>query len=328
MDVFGNAIKTIKGVEPVTSISFDLNEEYMGYTTTKGVVQIVNLFNDVVSNSVIKQNINAIKLDPLYNPATGQFVCGLDSSCVLYSKGWFGLNSIVLSTDKVFSVDWFGKYLTWSTIKSTTVYNPLKQLIVGVVENESKQEVCWDDEKRFLVGCLQKVKVCFIVDLGEGKEGVEVKFTLTTDYIISGVAPFDNDILVLGYKNVDGTDEKGSPEIHILNTLGEELGNDLISMSGSNAKLKFQNAILKSDRMYYISSTEDIIIAKPRDHKDHFEFLFDTKEYSLAIEFLQSHKNLYSDSEHRVDLLKVGKVFIDELFEVKDFVKLCNGNYC
>lgn len=180
---------------------------------------------------------------------------------------------------------------------------------------------------------------------------VEITKIFQLDCAISGLAPYGDDLLVLAYltESEDGSDEDDDsdpessrafrrkagqrPELRIINPItGEEKSSDVLSLSGFErlncndyrlipsyeAPKKSTNRASKEAKadlgqsLFYVVSPREIIIARPRDHKDHINWLLDQKKFETAL----GHVEAMGPAEAKAqgfDAVLIGRDYLSHL---------------
>lgn len=157
-----------------------------------------------------------------------------------------------------------------------------------------------------------------------------------TDYIVCGIAPFNNTLLLLAYILEDDTadvDENTQdpamqrrrrafqPELHIMNEDNEEISADVLALHGyehyqaNDYVLEF----LDEEDMFYVLGPKDLVAARPRDYNDHIEWLMDHEKYGEAFDAAMDAEKQYGGS--RFDVGEIGQTYLNWLVEHKDYEK-------
>ncbi|CDW96747.1 hypothetical protein, partial [Sporisorium scitamineum] len=187
---------------------------------------------------------------------------------------------------------------------------------------------------------------------------IEITAIFQLDCMISGIAPYGLDYLVLAYitedpdkSEEDGDDqnqENGSvhrafkrraalrPELRIISRAGEELSSDVLSL---NDYSRFQcndyllvpsieahaySAALLAGRkvrqesteasQFYVVSPKDIVVSKPRDEKDHVEWLLERQRFQEALVKIEAMGRTAA-LQNGFDAEEIGKKYLNWLVE-------------
>ncbi|KAJ9477425.1 Vacuolar protein sorting-associated protein 41 [Pseudozyma hubeiensis] len=185
---------------------------------------------------------------------------------------------------------------------------------------------------------------------------IEITAIFQLDCMISGIAPYGLDYLVLAYvteepdesDDEDDDHENGSvsrafkrrealrPELRIISRAGEELSSDVLSL---NDYSRFQcndyllipsieahaySAALLAGRkvrqasteaqQFYVVSPKDIVVSKPRDEKDHVEWLLERQRFQEALVKIEGMGRTAA-LQNGFDAEEIGKKYLNWLVE-------------
>ncbi|TKY89184.1 hypothetical protein EX895_001715 [Sporisorium graminicola] len=187
---------------------------------------------------------------------------------------------------------------------------------------------------------------------------LEITAIFQLDCMISGIAPYGLDYLVLAYvteepeesdeDDDDRYQENGSvhrafkrraalrPELRIISRAGEELSSDVLSL---NDYSRFQcndyllvpsieahaySAALLAGRkvrqesteasQFYVVSPKDIVVSKPRDEKDHVEWLLERQRFQEALVKIEGMGRTAA-LQNGFDAEEIGKKYLNWLVE-------------
>ncbi len=191
---------------------------------------------------------------------------------------------------------------------------------------------------------------------------IEITAIFQLDCMISGIAPYGLDYLVLAYVTEDPEDSEedddeddedkqdgGSvhrafrrrealrPELRIISRSGEELSSDVLSL---NDYTRFQcndyllvpsieahaySAALLAGRKvrtqstaeashFYVVSPRDIVVSKPRDEKDHVEWLLERQRFQEALVKVEAMGRTAA-LQNGFDAEEIGKKYLNWLVE-------------
>jgi hypothetical protein len=142
-----------------------------------------------------------------------------------------------------------------------------------------------------------------------------------TDFIVSGVAPFQEDILLLAYVSEDSAekkerDEAQLPELRIFDKNGEELSADALTMKGYEYYQANDYILDYGEGLYYAVCPKDVVLGKPRDLDDHLAWLLDHKKYLEAYEEARKAETKGNVSKSGGFTKKViGEILLNDLIE-------------
>ena len=172
---------------------------------------------------------------------------------------------------------------------------------------------------------------------------VEVTAAFQLDCMISGIVPHPTppsptassfqapkSFLVLAYiapdkfyneATIDRAEQArkaaNRPELRIISRIGEELSSDELSLNGfhlfgcndySLAEAEGLSEV-SGQQCYVVLSPRSIVLVRPRDKKDHVEWLIQQKKYEEALEVMEA-----MDGDG-VDASEIGQRYMEHLFE-------------
>lgn len=172
---------------------------------------------------------------------------------------------------------------------------------------------------------------------------VEVTAAFQLDCMISGIVPHPTppsltvsslhapkSFLVLAYISPDKFSNEATidraeqarkaanrPELRIISRVGEELSSDELSLNGfhlfgcNDYALAEAEGLseLSGQQCYVVLSPRSIVLVRPRDKKDHVEWLVQQKKYESALEVVEA-----MDGEG-VNASEIGQQYMEHLFE-------------
>lgn len=214
----------------INHIEIDSTKEFLASASTDGTVVISSLYNSgekVVYN--FKRPVLALALEPEFGKKSSrQFISGgSEGSLILNAKGWFGNSQTVIHSGQgsITTASWNSTTLiAWSNEMEVNVYDVASSLKVGQVGKEkqvargdaSKCNICWTGQTEFLVGWAKSVRVVAVksrtaieVASGLASKYLEIIHQFETEYLVSGIAPLDATIVLLGNPvgNLDRTND-------------------------------------------------------------------------------------------------------------------------
>lgn len=113
------------------------------------------------------------------------------------------------------------------------------------------------------------------------------------------------------------------PDLRIISRAGEELTADALGIAGFE-RWGCNDYVLievgtgvggENDRYYVVLSPQDLVVVKPRDWKDHVNWLVERERYEEALEELERRTELQGDNEgdNAIDAVKIGQRYIEHL---------------
>lgn len=331
----------------VTAISLDESGEYIASCSDDGHVVVTGLYSTDHNMKVnVDKPVKAVALDPNFAKGSAkQLVYGIDG-LILFERGWLGRSkTTVLHTGEGFvrNIKWRGNLVAWSNDWGVKMYDmKQRRRITHIPRTGSKilrpelypAHIAWKDDVTLLVGWANEIKVCTVKerrfrDLSrEPDKYVEIVYHIPLDYACCGIAPFEKEIVILGYDlNSDDTDEgrdrkSERPQLIILEPDPIDGGYDEISCDALSVRgyqtYKCNNYSLAYERTegtLYIVSPKDIVVARKRDKDDHVDWLISCKRYEEALQEVKQHgKQLRKNNA-----TEIGIMYVEYLIEKKDF---------
>ena len=105
------------------------------------------------------------------------------------------------------------------------------------------------------------------------------------------------------------------PELRIISRGGEELSSDELSLSGFHqfgcndyALAEAEGFREESGRCYVVLSPRSIVLVRPRDKKDHVEWLVEQKRYEEALEVMETMGG------EGINANEIGQQYVEHLF--------------
>jgi hypothetical protein len=319
------------------------------YLIILGKVYIYALYSTEVQHFNYKRPVKAVALDPDYaKKKTRQFVSGgMAEQLIMNEKGWLGSKDVILHANEgpVYAIKWRNNFIAWANDTGVKMYDTTTNVRITYIDRPEgspradlyKPRMSWKDDKTLLIGWADTVKVAVIRERskasqvqGQPTHFVEITTMFQTDYIISGIAPFDDALMLLSYIIEDDTADVDTqnpdfqrkrlamkPELHIINSDAEELSDDVLPIMGfeycraNDYVLEF----LAEQDMFYVMGPKDLLAARSRDQDDHIEWLLDHQRYGEALEAARAA------SSKKFDVNEIGQTFINWLVNEKQYEK-------
>ncbi|CAH1766839.1 14882_t:CDS:10 [Entrophospora sp. SA101] len=246
-----------------------------------------------------RRPLKCVSLDPNFRD-TQQFVSGgLAGNLILSDKGWFGQKQEKIlqhsGEGPIYAASWKGSLIAYAND-----------------EDKPKNEIV----------------------AGRPIQYVEVTL-FQTDFIVCGIAPFKDMIVLLAYITDDITNNPDSndtqqykrphakrPEIRIINAFNEEISTDVLSLHGYQHYQANDYTLdyFPEEDMFYIVSPKDLVLSKPRDLDDHICWLLERSRYEEALTSLQEAQVWGGSKVY--DFTDIGEKYLSYLIEEQeDFSK-------
>ncbi|MCO5553723.1 hypothetical protein L7F22_007249 [Adiantum nelumboides] len=344
LDYQGNQVKEFAAhTATVNELSFDAIGEFIGSCSDDGSVVVNSLYSDEKERFDFHRPMKAVALDPDYEQkSTRRFVAGgLAGQLVLHGKAWFGNREQILHSQEgpIHAIKWRTSLIAWANDVGVKVYDTASNQRLTYIERPRgspraeliRPNLVWQDDTYLVIGWGDSVKVAAIRTRRSdkvvpnrnqpysGSKYVEIVSTFQTQYHISGIAPYEDALVILAYlpekeaKLPDSPDGVPSrqlhaqrPEVRIVSWKNEELTRDALPIHGyEHYKVKdyflahapFSGSSSAGGQwtdgdepLYYIVSPKDVVIARPRDADDHVNWLLEHNWHEKALAAVHAGK--------------------------------------
>ncbi|XP_060533869.1 vacuolar protein sorting-associated protein 41 homolog [Cylas formicarius] len=347
LDHQGNSIegKELKAhIVSVNQISVDNTGEYIATCSDDGKIFIHGLFSKENNCSLnVDRLVKTVALDPNYcrYPTNKRFITG-DDKLTLYERTFLGgLKPTVLceSEGLVRSLCWGDNFLAWSSSIGVRVFDINARCSLGLIKWEEhpglsiekfRCNLRWADGKTLLIGWVDTVRVCAIrkrsnMELANRSLPeylVDPISTFQTEFYISGIAPLDHQLVLLGYpKELDENQKSLRPQLYIV----EYKDNDYIDICTDSLSLRgyeeygvndYHLDVLVEENRFFIVAPKDVVIASPYDLDDRIQWFIQHTKFEEALDILIRNDGR---NVHRHTIQSVGVDYLDHL--------LRNGSY-
>ncbi|KAI9486141.1 MAG: hypothetical protein EXX96DRAFT_471553 [Benjaminiella poitrasii] len=321
LDFEGNVIKSFRHHSAtVNDISIDKNDEFIASASDDGRVFIYALYTPEIQSYNFKRPVKSVALDPDYarKSTRRQFVSGgMAEQLILSEKSWLlGHKDIVLHANEgpIYTIRWRNNLIAWANDTGVKIYDTTTQLRITFIDRPEgspradlyRCRLCWKNDRTLLIGWADTVKIAVIKPsngaAGQPSHYVEITNMFQTDYMISGIAPFNDTVMLLSYLLEEEEDDSenntrrrlaSKPELHIIDADNEEISADVLALHGyehyqaNDYVLDF----LMEEDMFYIMGPKDLIAARSRDQDDHVEWLLEHERFGEALEAIRANPN-------------------------------------
>eukprot|EP00041_Stephanoeca_diplocostata_P024167 m.605583 g.605583 ORF g.605583 m.605583 type:complete len:910 (+) comp22465_c0_seq3:156-2885(+) len=342
--ISGNECKMFDSHEArVNDIAVDKKGDYIASCSDDGKVCIRSLYTNDSQELTFDRPVKAIAIEPDFlKSKKRQFVVGgLAGELILNEKGWFGNTSkkvLHAGEGPILTIKWRGIFIAWANDLGVKLFDTSTQQRISYIDRPKgsprpdlyRCRLAWKDDRTLLIGWADSVKVAVVKDNAQprGQAGAqlpsrycELIAMFQTDYWISGLASFDNNLVAVAYVDEDesegdevakgGLPEAQRPELKITSLRNEELCSDALSIRGFKA-YQANDYILESlpqDNYFYIVSPKDIVVAKPCDLDDHITWLHSRGQFEEAMKAAEG-----KEGELRThDMLTIRQKFLADL---------------
>ncbi|KAG9300436.1 hypothetical protein G9A89_010061 [Geosiphon pyriformis] len=354
LDFDGNEIKRFAAhTATVHDLSIDTAGEYVASASMDGKIVIYGLYNSEVQRHDYRRPVKCVALDPDFSKkSTGQFVSGgMAGQLILHEKGWFGNVDTTLQKGEgpIYAVEWRGSLIAWANDKGVKMYDVISQQRITYISRPEdspradlyKCHLCWRNDNQLLIGWANNVQVAAVKERNRdtSTQGpsryVEIINLFRTDFIVCGIAPFQEMILIMAYLTDDIIQDEETdnpeqqkrprakrPELRIINKYNEEVSADAISLHGFQEYQANDYVLdfLPSDEdLFYVVSPKDLVVAKPRDLDDHIGWLLERLRYEEALSSLREAQVFGGSKAY--DITDVGLKYLSHLIDEGEYEK-------
>lgn len=336
----------------VNQISIDQKGDYIASCSDDGKIFIYGLYtreNNHIMN--LERQVKSIAIDPNYSKTTGnnrKFITG-DDKLMLYEKTFLArmkLSVLCEAEGGVRAVAWAGQFVAWASDTGVRVYDLTARCSLGLIKWARSPEALpehyrcnlrWNGERTLLIGWVDTVRICQIrkrsmqemVNRDMPEFIVDPVSTFAVDFYISGIAPLDNQLVLLGcLKERDEQGMSQRPTLHVV----EPKYQDFVAICANFLTLRgyteytcndYHLDCLPEENRFFIVSPKDIVVASLYDADDRIEWLLSHKKFEAALEAITTN-NAKDCKRHT--LIYVGRVYLDYLLacgRYEDAGKLC-----
>lgn len=327
----------------VNHISVDLNGDHIATCSDDGKVLIHGLYSAENNLTMsLGRVIKSVAIDPHYKSSSGlRFIIG-DTKLTLYEKSFFNrIKTTVLCECEgyVQAIAWQDRFVAWTGDIGVRVYDITARCSLGLIKWETNASVpieeyrcnlLWSSEKTLMIGWVDTVRICFIrkrhsLELQSKATTeylVDPMYTFQTEYFICGLAPFEDQLVILGFAK-ESSSETGTAQRPTLNIFDYKQ-NELIEISSDTLNIRgyeeyscndYHLACVIEENRYFVVSPKDIVVASQFDIDEKIQWLMDHGNFKKAMDILEKIGG--KTSLHTVS--SVGIFHMDRLIENGDY---------
>ncbi|CAG8436458.1 3839_t:CDS:10 [Diversispora eburnea] len=344
LDFDGNLIKRFSSHSAtVNDISIDVAEEYVASASMDGKVVIHGMYIDSERVFNYRRPVKCVALDPDFSRKDSQqFVSGgLAGQLILNEKDKVLQHS---GEGPIYTARWNGNLIAYANDEGVKMYDTQSQQRITYIKRPSgsprpdlyRCNLCWRSNNQLLIGWANYVQIAIVKEQTvSGLPPLYAEISMfQTDFIVCGIAPFNEMTLLLAYLSDEITKNEmmddpeqykrpraKRPEIRIINSLKEEISTDALPLHGFQ-HCQANDYILDyypSEDMFYVVSPKDLVLAKPRDLDDHISWLLDRYRYEEALSTLKEAQAWGGSKVY--DLTEVGEKYLGYLVDEGEFAK-------
>ncbi|KAK4877794.1 hypothetical protein RN001_010300 [Aquatica leii] len=341
LDHLGNIVegKEIRAhTVSVNQISIETSGEFIASCSDDGKIFVHGLYSEDRNDFInVGRIVKAVALDPNFQKSSsgGRFIIG-DQNLTLYERTFLGrLKPTVLceSEGLVRSISWGENFVAWSSDIGVRVYDLNARCSLGLIKWESQHGVLvdkfrcnlrWADARTLLIGWVDTVRVCIIrkrnsIELGNRdlpEYLVDPVSTFQTEFYISGIAPLDNQLVLLGFpKEFDSNQKSLRPQLYIV----EYRDSDYVDICTDSLSLRgyeeytvndYHLEVLIEENRFFIVAPKDVVIASPYDLDDRIQWLIQHGKFEEALNAIAQSSGS-RDAQYTVE--SVGIAYLDHL---------------
>ncbi|XP_014241580.1 vacuolar protein sorting-associated protein 41 homolog [Cimex lectularius] len=329
----------------VNQISIDANGDYIASCADDGKVYVFGVYDSDNNQEIrLERLVRSVAIDPLYaKGGSYRRVITGDEKLVLHEKGFFSrIRSTVLGDASieggVKNIKWSpdGKLLAWSTQVGFRVYDVDVKTSLGLVKWASKPQIdlkcpmCWEGNNNLVVAWNNTIKICAIKRKTTATPShisafvVMPVYTIQMEYIVSGVGPWGNMLVVLGCtKEINNSGLDGDrPQLQVIEPTSsgyEDLNSHFLSLRGFEkyAASDYSLECLPDEGQFVIVSPRDIVVACPYDADDRIDWLINHSKFEMAQKAVADSKVPFV----RHSKYSVGREYIGYLLKKREYKK-------
>ncbi|ANB16000.1 Vps41p [Sugiyamaella lignohabitans] len=320
-------------------LSLSTDGTYLASGSLDGTVVIVSIMNQKdTSYADFKRPIHAVALDPNYKSTRAYVSAGTAGSVIHSEKNWFGSRSdtvLYTSEDPIISLNWVNNLIIWMNEDGIILYSTHRKSILRRIDRPAnapradlyKPRICFPDSNRIFIAWVDHIWNIKITTGSEAKpkptigapsflsssasvlsphadEIIEVENVHKLPWLLSGILPFKDAVMILVYAKADGQEASVSsrkrptpdpPELKLIDWLtGEETYADVLSMRGyerlglDDYHLGHFHGNRSMPDKYFIVSGTDAIVAEERTMLDRLNWLDEKHMYKKSWEMSAS----------------------------------------
>lgn len=341
LDHLGNVVEgkeILAHTIAVNQISIDIGGEFIASCSDDGKIIIHGLYSNDHNDTInVGRVVKTIALDPNFHKAGsgGRYIIG-DHNLTLYERSFLGRlrpTHLCESEGLVRSISWGENFIAWSSDIGVRVYDLNARCSLGLIKWEDNSGVStekfrcnlrWADARTLLIGWVDTVRVCIIrkrssIELGNRdlpEYLVDPVSTFQTEFYISGIAPLDHQLVLLGFpKELDSNKKSLRPQLYIV----EYRDNDYVDICTDSLSLRgyeeytvndYHLNVLIEENRFFIVAPKDVVVASPYDLDDRIQWLIQHGKFEDALNAITQSSGT-RDAKYTVE--SVGIAYLDHL---------------
>lgn len=293
---------------PVLDIVFDASGEFVASAGMDGLAAIASLTTSEQYQFDARRPLRVIRLEPQFASRSSRaFVCGGMSGVLTYrEKRWFGHRDVVVHSDEgpIWALAWRGSWLAWANDRGVRVAHAQTHDMITLIPTPDdaprpelvRCSLAWRDASTLVIAHGDRITIARIREAA-GAHYVEVTDILQLDCLVAGMACTPQSIMILACVEYD---DGVAPELRCVSWQGEELSSDALEMQSSRCMNDWHMCMAQEVRydpvrqhdmrrpVFYVVSPQQLSVLRPRDERDHIEWLLARRAYRQALEALEA----------------------------------------
>ncbi|WFD34437.1 Vacuolar protein sorting-associated protein 41 [Malassezia cuniculi] len=335
----------------VNDLVFDTTGEFIGSAGLDGHVAIASLHASEQYVFDFRRPVRTIALEPNFGRRSSRaFVCGgMAGNLVYRDKRWFGHKETIIHSGEgpVIAAAWRARWIAWANDCGVRIADSNTQQVVSLIAAPPGADLglarCsleWRDDSTLVIAHGERITVASVrtqsadeppplANLFPGtapKVYVEVTAIFQLDSVTCGLAHFKQDMLVLAH-----IPEHGHTELRTISAQGDELDSDALALDDSprfrssdyhllgtyehRIECTSQKKVLSP--VFYAASPSQVLTVRPRDERDHIDFLLSNKNFAEALAYLDELGPAAAGMG--VDVDAIGHAYLDHLISLGDY---------
>ncbi|WFD00610.1 Vacuolar protein sorting-associated protein 41 [Malassezia yamatoensis] len=368
----------------VQQVVLDSTGTFIASAGMDGLVCIASLHTSEQYRFDFQRPMQTIALEPGFgNRSSRAFVCGgMNSALVHREKRWFGHKETILHSGEgpIWTLSWHDRWIAWANDRGVRVLDVYTHNVITLIASPqpsirmelARCHLFWRDPLTLLIAQGQRITVANIRSRFQEAEDVlqnvsslstlipnlntnepnyfaEITEIFQVDYLVSGIAYFQDRIITLAYRAhpddlqalhngaVRYQHDAQLQELCVIDDQGEEIGSDLVYMDDVHARCndlhlascwlpKKSSSDSRDDFLLYVAGRRTMIVAQPRTEKDHLEWLLERHEYGQVLEQLE---RMGKDQAQALELdyHEIGREYLHHLIEEQHDYSTAASNF-
>ncbi|CCJ29120.1 unnamed protein product [Pneumocystis jirovecii] len=295
----------------ISDLSIDDSGEYIATASIDGSVALYTRSNNNITLYNYRRPVKSVAIDPNY------------SQNFRIISGWLGNKDTVLHYGEgpIYEIQWYGNMIAWANDMGVKIYSTLFSQRISFIQKipDSPRpdlfrcRLVWSSFDNLLIGWANYVTVVTIKspDFNHRLPYSEISLIIKLDYIVSGIAKFEDKLLVLAFisdinslidTEITTRPAVECPELRLINSKNEEISGEALNLQ-EYSKFQandFNLRLCPKKKSIYVIGPNDGIIAKERELKDHLLWLIKHKYYEKAINIVEKLQEPIEDEYDKI----------------------------